>query len=60
MTKTLTIRVSKYNKNLVLIRSDEGVYFIFKDGRQFFNDLDYDIVSDNFNDVENTYRNFSD
>jgi hypothetical protein len=49
----LTIRKSKYH-NLVLICNSELVYRIFLNGIEKMNNMDYNIVSDYFNELEKT------
>lgn len=48
----LIIRKSKTSETLVLARNCEGVYFIFFDGRQIENDLNYDRISDKYTEFE--------
>jgi len=54
-TPNLIIRQSKFNENLVLSQTCENVFFIFLDGRQAFNSLNYDEISDKFSALEKNY-----
>ena len=53
-TNNLIIRRDRI-KELYLVQSIEKVYKIFQYGREIFNNFDYDIVSDKFNQL--TERN---
>jgi len=46
----LIIRVDKVH-DLVLSRNMEGVYFLYQYGQMIFNNMDYNIVSDEFNKI---------
>jgi hypothetical protein len=53
MYNNLIIRVDKV-KDLILLRNRENVYFIFRFGQSIFNSLDYDLISDRFNEIVNS------
>lgn len=48
---SMTIRKS-YKKDLFLTRNGERVYFLWHHGEMVFNSLNYDEVSDKFNEIE--------
>lgn len=48
--QNLIIRRDK-RKDLILSRSVEGVYFLFRFGNMVFNSINYDKVSDEFNNI---------
>jgi hypothetical protein len=50
MYNNLIIRVDKI-KDLVLLCNREKAYFLFHFGQSIFNSLDYDLVSDKFNEI---------
>lgn len=52
MTKNLVIRKSRHNENLILVCNSEKVYRVFLNGEEKINGLDYDEVSDYFNQLE--------
>jgi len=51
--QNIIIRRSKINPLLVLSCNQEYVYSIYLDGKLKLNDLDYNIVSDYYNELEN-------
>jgi hypothetical protein len=57
MYNTLIIRVDRV-KDLILFRNREKVYFLFRYGQAIFNSLDYDIVSDKFNEIVNNRQGY--
>jgi hypothetical protein len=50
------IRKSKVNETLLLIMGQEKVYRVFLQGKEKFNGLDYDKVSDYFNEAESVLK----
>ena len=57
MQKNLIIRVSHINKSLILSCNQEKVYRVFINGKEEFNNLNYDTASNFFNTLEeNIYK----
>lgn len=57
MQKNLIIRVSRINKSLILSCNQEKVYRVFINGKEEFNNLNYDSASNFFNTLEeNIYK----
>lgn len=57
MQKNLIIRVSRINKSLILACNQEKVYRVFINGKEEFNNLNYDTASNFFNTLEeNIYK----
>ena len=57
MQKNLIIRVSHINKSLILSCNQEKVYRVFINGKEEFNNLNYDMASNFFNTLEeNIYK----
>lgn len=52
----IIIRKSQVNEKLLLIMGIEKVYRVFLDGKEKFNGLDYDKVSNYFNEVETVFK----
>lgn len=52
MQGNLVIRRSKHVRDLFLTSNPEKVYRVYLFGQEMMNDLDYDKVSDYFNELE--------
>lgn len=50
--QNLIIRKSKIYKDLILTCNIEKVYRVYLNGEEKINNIDYDIVSDYFNELE--------